>query len=52
MFFRATEKSQGSGLGLFIVDETVNTLEGKITVSSIPDTETVFQVFLPNYESE
>ena len=24
MFFRATERSQGSGLGLFIVDETVN----------------------------
>ncbi len=34
MFFRATEKSTGSGLGLFIVKETVEKLKGRINVTS------------------
>ena len=48
MFYRATEKSHGSGLGLFIVDETVATLNGTIKVNSIPNLETVFSISLPN----
>ncbi len=34
MFYRASEKSQGSGLGLYIVKETLDKLNGKIEVSS------------------
>lgn len=34
MFYRASEDSQGSGLGLYIVRETVNLLEGDINIES------------------
>jgi signal transduction histidine kinase len=34
MFYRASEKSQGSGLGLYIVKETLDKLNGEIAVSS------------------
>jgi signal transduction histidine kinase len=34
MFFRATQDFSGSGLGLYIVRETVEKLKGKITVKS------------------
>ncbi len=47
MFFRATEKSDGSGLGLFIVKETLAALKGKIKVFSVPGEETTFQISLP-----
>lgn len=47
MFYRGTEKSTGSGLGLFIANETSSSLGGKISVNSIPGDETVFTVLLP-----
>jgi signal transduction histidine kinase len=34
MFYRASESSDGSGLGLYIVKETLAKLEGKISVQS------------------
>ena len=34
MFFRASEKSSGSGLGLYIVKEMVSKLDGKINLKS------------------
>lgn len=34
MFFRATEKSSGSGLGLYIVSESVKKLSGEIVLNS------------------
>jgi PAS domain S-box-containing protein len=34
MFYRATERSQGSGLGMYIVQQAVEKLGGVITVSS------------------
>ena len=34
MFHRATEKSQGAGLGLYIVNETIKKLRGNIDVES------------------
>jgi ligand-binding sensor domain-containing protein/signal transduction histidine kinase len=34
MFYRATESAKGSGLGLYIVKETVERLEGEIKVES------------------
>ncbi|MBL7877015.1 MAG: HAMP domain-containing histidine kinase, partial [Cyclobacteriaceae bacterium] len=48
MFFRATDRTPGSGLGLYIVEETVTKLKGTITVSSVIDQGTTFTVFLPN----
>ncbi len=47
MFYRGTEKSQGSGLGLFISKETVATIEGKIKVNSIFGKGTDFSLILP-----
>ncbi len=47
MFYRATENAQGSGLGLFIVDEAVTALSGKIKVKSKPGVDTVVVVTLP-----
>lgn len=48
MFYRATERSEGAGLGLYIVRETVDKLGGKITVSSAPGKGTTFVLSLPN----
>ncbi len=47
MFYRATEKSTGSGLGLFIVKETLSVLGGKIKVDSEPGVGSKFKVSIP-----
>jgi len=47
MFYRATENSTGSGLGLFIVRETLNSLKGKIKVRSQLHEFTEFEITLP-----
>lgn len=49
MFYRATEHSEGSGLGLFIVKETVERLGGTIELSSTPGKGTTFRLVIPNY---
>jgi signal transduction histidine kinase len=46
MFFRATLQSNGSGLGLYIVKETVEKLGGKISLESIAGDYTQFSVTL------
>ncbi|HTF21444.1 MAG TPA: ATP-binding protein [Chryseolinea sp.] len=51
MFYRATEASEGSGLGLFIVKETVERLGGSIELSSSPGSGTIFRLVIPNYVS-
>jgi signal transduction histidine kinase len=48
MFFRATEKSEGAGLGLYIVKETVDKLGGRITVNSKYGLGTTFVLEIPN----
>ena len=48
MFFRATERSDGAGLGLSIVRETVEKLEGTITVESTAGLGSTFVITLPN----
>jgi signal transduction histidine kinase len=48
MFYRATEKSDGAGLGLYIVSETVQKLGGKISVQSEYGVGTTFEIELPN----
>jgi signal transduction histidine kinase len=47
MFYRGTEKSKGSGLGLFIVKETISVMNGDIEVRSTPGEETIFTVTIP-----
>jgi signal transduction histidine kinase/ligand-binding sensor domain-containing protein len=47
MFHRGSEQSKGSGLGLYIVKETVTKLGGNITVKSKIGEGTTFEVILP-----
>jgi len=44
MFFRGTEKSTGSGLGLYIVKEIITKLDGKISVQSVKNQGTEFSL--------
>lgn len=48
MFFRATDKSTGSGLGLYIVKETVAKLHGTIKAKSRAGEFTTFEIVIPN----
>ena len=48
MFFRGSEKSAGSGLGLYIVRQTIEKLDGNITVKSKAGTGTQFILTIPN----
>jgi signal transduction histidine kinase len=47
MFFRAHENSQGSGLGLYIVKETITKLSGSIQLQSVPSQGSTFTVKFP-----
>jgi signal transduction histidine kinase len=48
MFFRATEKSKGNGLGLYLVKKAVDKLNGTIKLESAFGQGTVIQVYLPS----
>ncbi len=47
MFFRGSEKSQGTGLGLYIVKETLVKLSGEIILQSVPREGSTFSITLP-----
>lgn len=47
MFYRATDRSKGSGLGLFIVKETLEKLGGQMEVISEHGVGSVFKIRLP-----
>ncbi len=47
MFYRASESSKGSGLGLFITKETITRLGGTISVESELGKGSTFQIHLP-----
>ncbi len=47
MFFRASEQSTGSGLGLYIVKETIEKLDGNISLHSEIGRGTKFTIHLP-----
>ena len=51
MFFRASQDFAGSGLGLYIVKETVEKLKGKIKVKSKMRQGSSFKVTLPNLKN-
>lgn len=48
MFYRASEKSNGAGLGLYIAKETIGNLGGTITVESTLHEGTTFKIEMPN----
>ena len=48
MFFRGHELSQGTGLGLYIVRNTIEKLGGKIALKSEENKGTTFTIILPN----
>ena len=52
MFYRATERSSGSGLGLYIVKEMIDKLGGKIQVESEPGKFTEISFSLPNLQKK
>jgi PAS domain S-box-containing protein len=48
LFFRATDQSKGTGLGLFIVKDTIERLKGMIKVKSRQGKGTTFFIRIPN----
>jgi signal transduction histidine kinase len=51
MFFRATDRSEGAGLGLYIVKETIDKLHGDIIVESTMGEGTTFKINVPNMKA-
>ncbi|AHM60390.1 PAS domain-containing protein [Flammeovirgaceae bacterium 311] len=52
MFYRATERSDGSGLGLYIVKQTLERLGGKIEATSELGKGSCFTITLPNMKAD
>lgn len=48
MFYRVSDQSKGSGLGLYIVKETIDVLRGTIRMQSEPGIGTTFYLDIPN----
>ena len=48
MFYRASERSHGAGLGLYITKETVKKLKGRIDIESIEEKGTKVTISVPN----
>ena len=48
MFYRGNENTKGSGLGLYIVKETVEKIQGSILVSSTVGKGSEFVITLPS----
>ncbi len=48
MFVRASEQSEGPGLGLYIVGKVVAKLRGKVELKSKEMAETEFKIMIPN----
>ena len=52
MFYRASEQGSGSGLGLYLVKDTVEQMGGTITVSSAVGQGTCFTLDIPHTQPE
>lgn len=52
MFFRATDQSEGSGLGLYIVKQTVERMGGRIQIESKERQGTTIAAFLPHLSKQ
>jgi signal transduction histidine kinase len=51
MFFQAHDRAKGSGLGLYIVKETLEKLNGSITVNTEIEKGSTFTISLPSHYS-
>ena len=51
IFYRGSERSQGSGLGLYIVKETIEKLGGVIDVESTLGVGTTFRLLVPEHKA-
>jgi len=51
MYFRAHNNLKGTGLGLYIVKDTIDRLRGTIEVESEPGKGTAFHISIPNFIS-
>lgn len=50
MFFRISSRSEGSGIGLYIVKDTIEKLEGSIHFFSVVRSGTTFEIKLKNFK--
>ena len=48
MFYRGTERSEGAGLGLYLVKETIQKMGGSIEISSHANIGSTFECRIPN----
>lgn len=48
MFYRATDRSQGSGLGMYIVRQAIEKIDGTIGLKSTYGTGTTIKIVIPN----
>lgn len=48
MFYKANEQASGSGLGLYLVKNSIEQLGGKIELSSSPGLGSIFTLFFPH----
>lgn len=48
MFYRASNRAQGSGLGLYIAKNAIERLQGKVHVTSVWQEGTTFTIRIPN----
>ena len=49
MFFRGTQQGKGTGLGLYIVQETALKLNGKVSLESKVGSGSTFELEIPNF---
>jgi signal transduction histidine kinase len=49
MFYRATSQNEGTGLGLYLVKDTVQRLGGTVDIESEEGKGTSFYITLPNH---
>jgi signal transduction histidine kinase len=49
MFYRATQKSEGSGLGLYVVKKVVESMKGNIELKTAFKMNTTFMITMPNF---
>ncbi|WP_375580932.1 HAMP domain-containing sensor histidine kinase [Marivirga tractuosa] len=52
MFYRASEKGSGTGLGLFILKRAIERLKGEVIVNSEPNIGSTFEVKIPITKEE
>ena len=52
MFYRGNKKSRGTGLGLYIVKQSVEKMGGTLNLDSVHGEGTTFRIYFPPLEME